>query len=106
MAQKTAMKYVLSLVEQMFNNADALKLELPASLLNDIINIITQEGIPMEKDQLKQEFIQGYNLGYEDSQCNHINDGETLSQEREYLKESTCEYSGLRSVQSYEDPKK
>ena len=60
----------------------------------------------LEKEQLKQEFIQGYNLGYEDSQCNHINDGETLAQEREYLKESTCEYSGLRSVQSYEDPKK
>jgi hypothetical protein len=52
MAQQTAMKYVLSLVEQMFNNADALKLELPASLLNDIINIITQEGIQMEKEQI------------------------------------------------------
>ncbi len=60
----------------------------------------------MEKDQLKQEFIEGYNLGYEDAKCNHINDGENLAQEREYLKESTCEYSGLRSVQSYEDPKK
>ena len=31
---------------------------------------------------------------------------ETYGQEREYLKESTCEYSGLRSVQSYDDPKK
>ena len=62
--------------------------------------------LQMEKDQLKQEFIQGYNLGYEDAKCNHINDGETLAQEREYLKESTCEYSGLRSVQSYEDTKK
>ncbi len=67
---------------------------------------IFEQAKQMEKEQLKQEFIQGYNLGYEDSQCNHINDGETLAQEREYLKESTCEYSGLRSVQSYEDPKK
>jgi len=49
---KTAMQEVLNLVEQMFNNADALKLELPASLLNDIINIITQEGIPKEKEQI------------------------------------------------------
>ena len=46
------MQEVLNLVEQMFNNADALKLELPASLLNDIINIITQEGIPKEKEQI------------------------------------------------------
>lgn len=76
----------------------------------DMYNIIFKKEIEqakqMEKDQLKQEFIEGYNLGYEDAKCNHINDGETLAQEREYLKESTCEYSGLRSVQSYEDPKK
>lgn len=56
---KTAMQEVLNLVEQMFNNADALKLELPASLLNDIINIITQEGIPKEKEQI----IQAYQVG-------------------------------------------
>lgn len=50
---KTAMQEVLNLVEQMFNNADALKLELPASLLNDVINIITQEGMPKEKEQIE-----------------------------------------------------
>lgn len=56
---KTAMQEVLDLVEQMFNNADALKLELPASLLNDVINIITQEGIPKEKEQI----IDAHNKG-------------------------------------------
>ena len=66
---KTAMQEVLNLVEQMFNNADALKLELPASLLNDIINIITQEGIPKEKEQIKIAFEVG------DIQ-NHIQDAE------------------------------
>ena len=56
------MQEVLNLVEQMFNNADALKLELPASLLNDVINIITQEGIPKEKEQIKEAHKSG---GYE-----------------------------------------
>ena len=57
------MQEVLNLVEQMFNNADALKLELPASLLNDIINIITQEGIPKEKEQIKNANMDGYKEG-------------------------------------------
>lgn len=76
--------------------------KLPLAYTLDLVRQAKQ----MEKEQLKQEFIEGYNLGYEDAKCNHINDGETLAQEREYLKESTCEYSGLRSVQSYEDLKK
>lgn len=49
---KTAMQELLGLIEQMYNNADDLKLELPASILNDIINIITQEGLQKEKEQL------------------------------------------------------
>lgn len=56
---KTAMQELLGLVEQMFNNADALKLELPASMLNDIINIITQEGLQKEKEQI----INTYEIG-------------------------------------------
>jgi hypothetical protein len=67
---------------------------------------ILERAKKLEDEQFKQEFIAGYNIGYIDAQCNHINDGENLANEREYLKESTCEYSGLRSVQSYEDPKK
>lgn len=56
---KTPMQEVLNLVEQMFNNADALKLELPASLLNDVINIITQEGIPKEKEHICNSYVEG-----------------------------------------------
>jgi hypothetical protein len=56
---KTAMQEVLNLVEQMFYTADALKLESQASMLNDIINIITQEGIPKEKEQI----IKAHNEG-------------------------------------------
>jgi len=62
---KTAMQEVLNLVKQMFYNADALKLELPASMLNDIINIIIQEGIPKEKEQIIKfcwECLKGDNI--------------------------------------------
>lgn len=63
----------------------------------------------------KEEIIKAWNDGnFHGRNGNMIADyntgeqyyNETYGQEREYLKESTCEYSGLRSVQSYEDPKK
>ena len=63
MGNKTAMQELLGLVEQMFDNADALKLELPASLLNDIINIITLEGLQKEKEQIKESFNAGSYVG-------------------------------------------
>lgn len=50
---KTAMQELLGLVEQMFNNAKTQEVE---SAMNDIINIITQEGIPREKRQLYHSF--------------------------------------------------
>lgn len=62
-----------------------------------------EQAKQMEKERLKQEFIAGYNIGYTDAQCNHINDADNTAQEREYIR--TCEYSGLPSVQSYEDPR-
>ena len=97
MAQQTAVEWL----EQQLKDTYDKEGKLPLAYTLDLV----RQSKQMEKEQLKQEFIEGYNLGYEDSQCNHINDGETLAQEREYLKESTCEYSGLRSVQSYEDLK-
>lgn len=98
MAQQTAVEWL----EQQLKDTYDKEGKLPLAYTLDLVRQAKQ----MEKEQLKQEFIEGYNLGYEDAKCNHINDGETLAQEREYLKESTCEYSGLRSVQSYEDLKK
>jgi hypothetical protein len=46
---KTAMQELLGLVEQMFNNAKTIEIE---SSMNDVINIITQEGLPKEKEQM------------------------------------------------------
>jgi len=46
---KTAMQEVLSLVEQMYKDAKSIMVE---SAMNDVINIITQEGLPKEKEQM------------------------------------------------------
>jgi hypothetical protein len=98
--QQTAMQTLIAWGDEML-------LKHPQKILSfaEVIDR-AEELLEMEKDQLKKEFITGYNLGYIDAECNHINDGENLANEREYLKESTCEYSGLRSVKSYEDPNK
>jgi len=48
---KTAMQDVLGLVEQMFANAKTKEIE---SVMNDVINIITQQGLEKEKEQIIQ----------------------------------------------------
>jgi len=53
---KTAMQELLGLVEQMFNNAKTIEIE---SSMNDVINIITQEGLPKEKEQIIDANIAG-----------------------------------------------
>ena len=45
------MQELLGLVEQMFNNAKTIEIE---SSMNDVINIITQEGLPKEKEIMCQ----------------------------------------------------
>jgi len=46
---KTAMQELLGLVEQMFANANTKEVE---SAMNDVINIITQQGLEKEKEQM------------------------------------------------------
>ena len=53
---KTAMQELLGLVEQMFNNAKTIEIE---SSMNDVINIITQEGLPKEKEQIMDAWEKG-----------------------------------------------
>jgi len=50
---KTAMQDVLNLVEQMFANAKTIEVE---TAINDVINIITQEGIEKEKEQIMNAY--------------------------------------------------
>ena len=50
------MQELLGLVEQMFNNAKTIEIE---SSMNDVINIITQEGLPKEKEQIGRAYQEG-----------------------------------------------
>lgn len=65
MDNQTAMQHVLSLVEQMYSKASTPEVE---SAMNDIINIITQEGLPMEQNQLDQKYGEGYDEGLYDGE--------------------------------------
>jgi hypothetical protein len=58
---KTAMQEVLSLVKQMHKDAKSIMVE---SAINDVINIITQEGLPKEKEQIINSFESGYDLNH------------------------------------------
>jgi hypothetical protein len=54
---KTAMQELMGLVEQMFVNAKTIEVE---SAMNDVINIITQEGLKKEKEQIMIANQKGY----------------------------------------------
>ena len=47
-----------------------------------------EQAKQMEKDRSKIDFKIGYNQGYLDAQCNHINDADNFANEQDYLNES------------------
>lgn len=89
----------LEWLENQLKSTYMIEGKLPLAYTLDLV----RQAKEMEKNNLKQEFIAGYNIGYTDAQCNHVNDADNMAQEREYIRESTCEYSGLPSVKSYEN---
>jgi hypothetical protein len=46
---------------------------------------VYKQAIQMELDMRKEDFKIGYNHGYLDAQCNHINDAGNFANEQEYL---------------------
>jgi hypothetical protein len=56
-----------------------------------LIKIYQQTGkidnfdLEVAKEMEKEQRIRDYNAGYNDAQCNHINDAENYSNEQEYL---------------------
>ena len=66
---KTAMQEVLNLVEQMFANAKTEEVE---SAMNDVINIITQIGMPKEQEIVREAYL----LGHYDSSLDIYNPSE------------------------------
>ena len=48
-------------------------------------NKIDNFDLEVAKEMEKEQRIKDYNAGYNDAQCNHINDAENYSNEQEYL---------------------
>jgi hypothetical protein len=76
MAQQTAVEW---LVYQIKN--DQNQKALSASEWMQVI----EQAKQMELEQRKEDFKIGYNQGYLDAQCNHINDAENYVNEQKYL---------------------
>ena len=53
---RTAMEELLGFIEQMYDNAKTIEVE---SAMNDIINLITQQGIDIEKRQIIDAYQDG-----------------------------------------------
>jgi len=70
---KTAMQELLGLVEQMFNNAKTIEVE---SAMNDVINIITQQGLKKEEEQIRKAYL----LGHYDSSLDIYNPSECYNE--------------------------
>ena len=47
-----------------------------------------EQAKQMERDKRKEDLKLGYNQGYLDAQCNHINDADNFANEQDYLNES------------------
>jgi hypothetical protein len=70
---KTAMQELLGLIEQMFNNAKTIEVE---SAINDVINIITQQGLEKEEEQIRKAYL----LGHYDSSLDIYNPSECYNE--------------------------
>ena len=54
-----------------------------------IETIVAHNILEQAKAMEKQQRIADYNVGYQDAQCNHINDAENYASEREYMNHNT-----------------
>ena len=72
MAQQTAVDYI---IEQLLESG-----HLTIETTYYCKNLIRQA-----KQMEKQQRITDYNVGYQDAQCNHINDAENYANEQEYI---------------------
>jgi hypothetical protein len=70
--QQTAIEYLLSNLPNRFRNA----------ILNEC-----SEEIEKAKQMEMEKTIMDYNAGYDDAQCNHINDAKNYANERKYINE-------------------
>ena len=106
MAQQTAVEWLLEAIgyKQESDRTTTINIH-PDCDVSDLVERAKQ----IEKEQIIKARLYGGCIICMDD--NTFEDGENYynreyGKEIDHLKESTCEYSGLRSVQSYEDPKK
>ena len=57
---------------------------VPSSQKDDLLTLFEQAK-QMEKERRKEDIKIGYNQGYLDAQCNHVNDADTFVNEQNYL---------------------
>jgi hypothetical protein len=74
MAQQTAVEWLLNEFELYYNGESKF-------LYPEII----EQAKEMELNIRKEDFKIGYNRGYLDAQCNHVNDADNFASEQEYL---------------------
>jgi hypothetical protein len=66
--------HTLTAVEWLLDEWPVMKSQIPPYII--------EQAKAMEREQS----IKDYNAGYDDAQCNHINDAENYANEREYVK--------------------
>ena len=84
----TAVEYLLSNLPERFKNA----------MLNSCEDLIEQA-----KQEERKQRAKDYNAGYQDAQCNHINDAENYISDSEYIQQETTrkEVSRERVLKEY-----
>jgi hypothetical protein len=76
MAQQTAVEWLIN---------QSLNWSRDTKNSNDYIEF-PKNAIKQAKQMEKEQRIKDYNAGYDDAQCNHINDAENYANEQEYVK--------------------
>jgi hypothetical protein len=86
MAQQTAVEFIEEAIKTRQRNWNDRYQQGYQRALTEIAMYI-EEARQMEVDKC----IQDYNAGYDDAQCNHINDAGNYANESEYIKSKEAE---------------
>jgi hypothetical protein len=89
---KTAMQELLGLVEQMFNNAKTIEVE---SAMNDVINIITQQGLEKEKEQIIEAWKNNREMIYYDIDKDELSETTKIELGKEYYNQTYNQTNNL-----------
>lgn len=83
--QQTAVEYIMNQLRQLAHNPNTHLGLGDVRITQGLIDELADQAKEMEKEQR----IKDYNAGYQDGQCNHINDAENYVNEQNYLNDGT-----------------